>query len=466
MSRLAWRIFVTIFLTLLATGLGAIAITSWYIEQRATRSATELTVGAETAAEALAAGGRLGLTDWARRQAADRDSLLIFLVVDEWGEELLGRPIPRRASTSEASTSESSSGSPTGEPLLGGSVVTLDLPSSMPILSGADGQRYLLMTVARDGRRGVFGLPATRLSLLALALLLTAVASYWLAGSITRPIIDLKRTAEALSSGKLEARVTRASLQRRDELGELAFTFDRMAGRLSAALQAKEQLLRDVSHELRSPLTRMRLAVALLRKRTDMPPELDRPELDRLELDIARLDELIEDILSISRLQSEPSSLHKESIDLRHLLERIATDAGFEAKEKRCRIEWQMGDTPCILSLDPQWASAAIENVVRNAIRYTREQSVVAITLEQNAHEACLTVRDAGPGVPENQLSQIFEPFYRVERDRGRMSGGTGLGLAIAARVLGAHGGRIEAHNLSAPAAGLMIRMWWPTHHA
>jgi len=460
-SRLAWRIFVTIFLTLLATGLGAIAITSWYIEQRATRSAMELTVGAETAAEALAAGGRLGLTDWARQQAADQNSLLIFLVVDEWGEELLDRPIPRRASSSESNTSGTSSGSANGEPLLGRSVVTLDLPSSMPILSGADGQRYLLMTIARDGRRGVFGLPATRLSLLALALLLTAVASYWLAGSITRPIIDLKRTAEALSSGKLEARVARASLQRRDELGELAYTFDRMAGRLSAALQAKEQLLRDISHELRSPLTRMRLAVALLRKRAEPPPELD-----RLEVDIARLDELIEDILSISRLQSEPSSLHKEPADLRHLLERITTDASFEAKEKRCRIEWMMGDTPCILSLDPQWASAAIENIVRNAIRYTREESAVSITLEQNAHEACVTVCDAGPGVPENQLAQIFEPFYRVERDRGRLSGGTGLGLAIAARVLGAHGGRIEARNLSAPAAGLMIRMWWPKHHA
>ncbi len=461
MSRLAWRIFVTIFLTLLATGLGAIAITSWYLEQRATRSAIELTAGAETAAEALATGGRAGLTDWARRQAADRDSLLIFLVVDEWGDELLERPIPRRGSPSEPNMSERISGATNGETLLGGSVVTLDLPSSMPILSGADGQRYLLMTLPRDGRRGVFGLPATRLSLLALALLLTAVASYWLAGSITRPIIDLKRTAEALSSGKLEARVTRASLQRRDELGELAYTFDQMAARLGAALHAKEQLLRDVSHELRSPLTRMRLAVALLRKRTDTPPELD-----RLELDIARLDELIEDILSISRLQSEPSSLHKESLDLRHLLERIATDARFEAKEKHCRIEWQMGDTPCILSLDPQWASAAIENVVRNAIRHTKAESAVSITLEQNAYEACLTVSDAGPGVPESQLAQIFEPFYRVERDRGRLSGGTGLGLAIAARVLGAHGGRIEARNLSAPATGLMIRMWWPKPQA
>ncbi|MBU6212555.1 MAG: HAMP domain-containing protein [Gammaproteobacteria bacterium] len=466
MSRLAWRIFLTIFLTLLATGLGAIVITSWYLEQRSSRSAMELTAGAESAAKALATGGRLGLTDWARQQAADRDSLLIFLVVDEWGDELLERPIPRRGSAVESNAVESSPAASTAagsnaEPLLGGSVVTLDLPSNMPILSGVDGQRYLLMTLPRDGRRGVFGLPATRLSLLALALLVTAVASYWLAGSITRPIIDLKRTAEALSSGKLNARVTLASLQRRDELGELAHTFDQMADRLGAALQAKEQLLRDVSHELRSPLTRMRLAAALLRRRADPPPEVD-----RLELDIARLDELIEDILSISRLQSEPSSLHKETLDLRYLLERIATDADFEAKEKHRRIEWQVGETPCMLSLDPQWAAAAIENVVRNALRYTRPESAVVISLGQNAQEACVTVCDAGPGVPEDQLAQIFEPFYRVERDRGRASGGTGLGLAIAARVLGAHGGRIEARNLPAPSGGLMIRMWWPKHQA
>jgi two-component system sensor histidine kinase CpxA len=291
--------------------------------------------------------------------------------------------------------------------------------------------------------------------------LLTAAASYWLAGSITRPIIDLKRTAEALSSGQLEARVAHASLQRRDELGELAYTFDRMATRLGTALQAKEQLLRDVSHELRSPLTRMRLAAALLRNRMDAPAELD-----RLETDIARLDELIEDILAISRLQAEPSSLKKELVDLRHLLERIATDANFEAKEKGCRLEWEIGETPCMLSLDTQWTSAAIENVVRNAIRYTKEASPVSITLEQKAHEVCLAVCDAGPGIPENQLAQIFEPFYRVERDRGRTSGGTGLGLAIAARVLAAHGGRIEAQNRSGYEQGLIIRMWWPKDQA
>jgi signal transduction histidine kinase len=461
MSRLALRIFVTIFLTLLATGLGAIAITSWYIEQRAARSAVELTTGSENAAEALAAGGRIGLADWARQQEANKESLLIFLVIDEWGEELLGRPIPRVPAASEPETLDNIASRPNGEQPAAASIVTLDLPTGMPILSGTDGQRYLLMTIPRDGRRGVFGLPATRLSLLALALLLTAAASYWLAGSITRPIIDLKRTAEALSSGQLEARVAHASLQRRDELGELAYTFDRMATRLGTALQAKEQLLRDVSHELRSPLTRMRLAAALLRNRMDAPAELD-----RLETDIARLDELIEDILAISRLQAEPSSLKKELVDLRHLLERIATDANFEAKEKGCRLEWEIGETPCMLSLDTQWTSAAIENVVRNAIRYTKEASPVSITLEQKAHEVCLAVCDAGPGIPENQLAQIFEPFYRVERDRGRTSGGTGLGLAIAARVLAAHGGRIEAQNRSGYEQGLIIRMWWPKDQA
>jgi two-component system sensor histidine kinase CpxA len=113
-----------------------------------------------------------------------------------------------------------------------------------------------------------------------------------------------------------------------------------------------------------------------------------------------------------------------------------------------------------------QWTAATIENVVRNAIRYTKDDSSIAITLEQSQHEACLSVCDAGPGVPEHQLAQIFEPFYRVERDRGRMSGGTGLGLAIAARVLTAHGGRIAAQNRSGPDSGLIIRMWWPKDQA
>jgi two-component system sensor histidine kinase CpxA len=310
-----------------------------------------------------------------------------------------------------------------------------------------------------------------------MALGITALASLWLARSITRPVLDLQDATEALTAGRLDARAPARTAARRDELGRLAGAFDAMASRIGALLQSRERLLRDVSHEIRSPLARMRLATGLAAQGADPATQLA-----RIDTEVERLDTLVSGILDVSRLAPGAPPLSREPMELLPVIERSVADARFEADALGKHIDWQapadpvatMSDgaiaAPTILG-DPHWVTAAIENVVRNALRHTAPGTAVRIRLSPEHGGYALRVRDAGPGVPEAELEQIFEPFHRVAD--AAVPGGTGLGLAIAARSMAAHSGRIEARNI-APAvaddaasagtkpAGLEMRLWWP----
>lgn len=458
MSRIALRIFLTIFATLVVTTVSAIGITWWLINERQTQIERELDEQARDAAEALAAGGRSALIDWTRRQRGEEQSLLEFYVIDEWGDELLGRVRPSREPHGLSPQTPIEADSDAANTLDLPSVL-LELPGSMPVLVASDGQRFLLLPNPREYRRGPFGLPDTRLPMALIALAFTALGSLWLARTITRPIIDLKTVAAKLADGDLTVRSSQETSRHDDELGQLGVAFDHMAERLSSALLQREQLLRDVSHELRSPLTRIRVAIGLLRKTSAVSSDR---EIDRIELEIQRLDQLIADILTISRLHGEPQSLRREAVDLRALISSIAADAKFESEQLGRHIDCKLPAEPCSIHADAHWAAAAIENVVRNALRYARDNGQVHIELRTEDSEYRVSISDDGPGVPTDELEKIFEPFHRVERDRARSSGGTGLGLAIAARVLKAHGGRMTACNQRVPQTGLQMLMWWP----
>jgi signal transduction histidine kinase len=450
-SRLAWRIFLAFFATLLTVALGAVAITSWYLDSQREAARNEMRLAVRSAAVALAAGGREGLADWAQtRQTSPR-----FLVFDDWGLELLGRPIPSalRPALTDRRT----------EPLAEFPDVLERSAPRFPTLTSEDGERFRLVPLPAPQRRvGPLAVPNVRVSLLLMALAVTALASLWLARSITRPVRDLERTTLALAAGDLDARTPARTAARRDELGRLAGSFDAMAERLGELLRARERLLREVSHEIRSPLARMRLATGLTAQGADAATQLA-----RIDVEIGRLDALVSDILDVSRL--EAGALSRERIDLLAILERLAADARFEAESLGRILEWQAPEAPCWIEGDPHWVTAAAENVVRNALRHTPSGTTVAMRLDATPGGYTLTVRDAGPGLPEDELERVFEPFHRVATDRARDPGGAGLGLAIAARVMRAHGGRIDAHNLrSQPAAsadtpaGLEMRLWWP----
>lgn len=455
MNRLSVRIFLSFFAAMLVIGAGAILITWWVLAERSEDNGATLREAAGRAAAALSSGGRDGLVAWLREDSGQRRGRTL-LVIDDDGRELLGRPLPPRFGASRWAAPAMHMDDAPG--------VLLRPPERLPALLAADGTRYRLLLPPRRPRGPPFVMPDTRGPLMLLAIAVTALVSFALARSITRPIRDLQRATQALSEGALDTRVAAPTRNRRDELGRLAASFDAMAARLATLIEVRERLLRDVSHELRSPLARMRLATGLARQAgADVPRQLE-----RLETEIERLDELIGRVLDVARLDSGAGAISTEPLDLVELVERLAADARFEAEGSGRQLDWQAPATPCRVEADPAWVSAAIENVVRNALRHTAEGSTVRISLLAEAGGgARIVVEDQGPGVPDGELARIFEPFHRVAAARDRASGGAGLGLAIAARVMRAHGGSIEASNLRTPGAdgirGLAITLRLPS---
>lgn len=435
MNRLSLRIFASFFATLLLIAIGAVLVTGYVVSERREAAPTMLRDLVSSAQTALDDDGRAGLTEWLRGRNARLFGSPVF-IVDDSGAELLGRPLPP----------------PPRRPMLH--------PGRAPhglVLVGPAGEHYrIVFARPRPLLWGVFSMPQTRAAMLLLALFAGALVSWMLARSLTRPIADLQRAARALAGGDLGTQVAPATRRRRDEIGQLGAAFDSMAHDLRELIEGRERLLRDVSHELRSPLARMRLAVGLAQQ----PGGDVGAQIARLETEIGRLDALIGGILDVSRLESGARSLQRVHVDLVAVLDAIVADARFEAESSLREIAWTPPPTMPIQA-DPHWLAAAIENVIRNALRYAPTGSCVDVTLSADATsaQAVLVVRDRGPGVETDQLGRIFEPFYRVAEARERSSGGAGLGLAIAARVVRAHGGSITAARAE---PGLAVTMTLP----
>jgi signal transduction histidine kinase len=242
-------------------------------------------------------------------------------------------------------------------------------------------------------------------------------------------------------------------------MAQLVRDFDTMAERLEAAVQAQSRLLHDISHELRSPLARLNVASALAHQRAGSEAH---SALERIDLEAERLNELIGGLLTIARLDSGNDARQKSPILLGELIEGIAADANFEAQGRNCGVESLIKED-CLVSGTPILLHSAIENVVRNGARYTREGTKVLITLEQSHNvsgEALISIADSGPGVPEEALDKLFRPFYRIDDARGRLTGGAGLGLAITERAVRLHGGTVKASNR--PEGGLLVQIRLP----
>jgi two-component system sensor histidine kinase CpxA len=269
----------------------------------------------------------------------------------------------------------------------------------------------------------------------------------------------LQNTARQLARGDLSARVAPNLRRRRDEIGQLGEDFDRMAERLEDLIDSHQRLLRDISHELRSPLTRLHVALELARQKSG---EAAAAALDRIEKESERLNALIGQVLTLGRLEREQEGVALEPVNLTELLEEIVSDADFEARGKNCEVKLEKFES-VMVSGHPEILRSAVENVVRNAVRYTPERSHVSVSLmtEPPAQRsvALIRIRDFGPGVPDGELSKIFRPFYRVSESRDRRTGGAGLGLAIALRAVQIHGGNILALNAEGGGLELQIRL-------
>lgn len=273
---------------------------------------------------------------------------------------------------------------------------------------------------------------------------------YWLALYLTSPVRQLEKAVERFGRGDLSARV---GSNRSDELGQLARTFDRMAERTETLLTAERRLLLDISHELRSPLARLGVAVELARSGDD--PNL---ALNRIQKESDRLNALVGQLLQVTRAEGDPSSLRHAPLRLDELVRQLVDDASIEAAAHGCELKYEKRE-PVTVAGDPELLRRAVENVIRNAIRHAPRETAVEVSLARDGGKAVVGVRDQGSGVPEEALPRLFDAFYRVEGDRDRASGGIGLGLSIARRAVELHKGSIRARNAR---PGLEVEMELP----
>jgi two-component system sensor histidine kinase CpxA len=295
------------------------------------------------------------------------------------------------------------------------------------------------------------GILVPRLILLALV---AALLVWWMARRLSAPVAALRTATGALASGDLGARVGPEIGARRDEFGQLARDFDGMAEHVERLVENQRRLIGDVSHELRSPLARLNVALALARRKADTDEE---DALDRVELESARLEDLISRLLEFTRLERGP--VERSPIDLVALIEAVVADAGYENSGNGIRFDLPEVDEISVMG-DAGLLRSALENVIRNAVFFSGKGAQVEIDVEVDADDVRIRVADRGPGVPEEDLMRIFEVFYRVGDARERAGGGSGLGLAIAARAVERHGGTIIARNREG--GGLVVEIAIP----
>ena len=287
-----------------------------------------------------------------------------------------------------------------------------------------------------------------------LAVILTAgLLCYALALYLTAPISKLRLAARRFAGGDLH---TRLDIKRRDELGELAREFDRMAERIETLVTSEKRLTQDISHELRSPLARLNVALELARSKSNSESI---GLIERIATESSRLNEMISRLLVLSKLETGSENFEKREINLTKIFEQVVSDADFEARGNSKSVKILQKDEARVFGNETLLRSA-IENVLRNAVRYTKDETTVDVKLIKNGKTAVVSIKDCGAGVPEEELDKLFRPFYRVNTARDRKTGGIGLGLAIAERAVHAHQGAIKARNTE---NGLAVEITLPT---
>jgi signal transduction histidine kinase len=306
--------------------------------------------------------------------------------------------------------------------------------------------RYRLITVADPPIAIQSFLPYYFLILVAVALL-----CWMLALNIASPLRDLARAVDRFGRGELDVRL---ESRRRDEIGELGRSFNRMAERIGMLVTAERRLLQDISHELRSPLARLSFAAELTRTALDR-----NAAAERLKKEIDRLTDLVGALVEVTRAEGDPSATRLEPLHLGDLLRDVLEDCQVDADARGCSVGVN-GELDLTLRGDRELLRRAVENVVRNAIRYTPRGSTVDVRVEHAGQTVRISVRDSGPGVPEELLPRIFQPFFRVDDSRDSSTGGVGLGLAIAHRAISVHHGRLWAQNAT---PGLSVYIELPT---
>ena len=317
----------------------------------------------------------------------------------------------------------------------------------------ASGETVVLVTQRERPRMPpVYALTTTQI-LQILAVILTAgLLCYALASYLSAPIVKLRRATQKFAEGDLQ---TRLNIKRHDELGQLAREFDEMAERIETLVTSEKRLTQDISHELRSPLARLNVALELARAKTN---DGTKTLFERIETESNRLNEMISRLLVLSKLETGSETFNRNEINLTKIFEQTVADANFEAQANGKAVTITEKDSVKVYG-NENLLRSAFENVLRNAVRYTKDETAVEVKLSRANKNAVITVRDYGAGVPDDELAKLFRPFYRVNAARERKTGGIGLGLAIAERAVHAHQGTIRARNAE---NGLLVEISLP----
>jgi two-component system sensor histidine kinase CpxA len=394
-------------------------------------------------ARALSHGGERELRMWLYQHPRVAPGTVVF-VFNERGDELLGRATPRELARLLATRPFRPQPPP----------ANLRPRQPAPILIGPNDEEYrVLFNPAPFTFLGVLMWPGTPVAVISIAILAAAAMALLLARYLSSPIARLQKASLALAAGSLDARVGQPFTLRKDEVGKLARDFDKMAERIQALVTDKETLLRDVSHELRSPLARIRMALALAQRRADAATQ---PNLARIEREAERLDALVGQVMTLTRLRTATEP-RREVLRLDTLVAEVVDDARYE--HPKTRVDYSTNGEVQLLG-DPDGIKSAVENVLRNALAYSDPAQPIEVRVETNAREAAVHVLDRGPGVAPEDLAKIFEPFYRTDQSRDHRQDGQGIGLAITARVTELHRGSVRAVNR--PDGGLEVVLKFP----
>lgn len=365
-------------------------------------------------------------------------------LLDTGGSDLLGRKVPEVARMAAAQISPQQRR------------VFLKQEREPPVVAYAiyrqdEGLLRAVLTAGRDHRHSVLRALGDKLWLrILLAVVISGLLCYLLSRMMTQRLNRLRNAARELAAGHLDTRIA-VREGGGDEADELARSFNTMAEQLQRRVNAQKRLLSDVSHELRSPLARMKIALALAQER----PEQSVAQLQRLDRETQRLEELIGQLLS-AQAAGRPMDEH---IDLVALLREICADADFEANADDKQVDLESTPEQALVTTSGDLLRKTFDNILRNAVHYTPAGSRVAVRVERSGPQYRVQVQDAGPGIPEDELEHIFDAFYRVDTARARDTGGYGLGLSIARRAVEQHGGGIRADNT---ASGLRVSVLLP----
>lgn len=467
MRRLSlfWRNFLAFWAGMAAIAAIGMALTAAVAWQRfASLDGLSPATLARDARQVASAEGRAGLRRWLQAMDSHGSALRIY-VVERDNRDILGRDIePRKRSYLAELRAQQDHAQAQGGvdplapwPRADGTVSWWD----PQVITLPDGDELLMTFLPFDSSRWeVLSLSPVAWSLALFALGVSAPLCWVLARQVANPVQALRQVAGRLAGGALDARTPAALHQRGDDLGQLARDFDAMSVRLQEMVAAREQLLRNVAHELRSPLARLRIASELA-MRGDATAAL---QFGRIEREIGRLDDLVGHTLALARAGA--GAVPAAPIDLGALVDGVVCDARFEAADRGAAIAWEsVAPGAAMVRADAAGLASAIENVLRNALHHTGCPSGdgsadIRVDLCVHAARVEITVSDNGPGVPPEALAHLFEPFYRVRSDPRGARGGAGLGLSIAQASVRAHGGGISAHN-GVP-RGLVVRLWLP----